>query len=550
MRAQTTRRLEEEILLHVCIRRYSSTMKLGSFCSSLLLLLIIPKACQGENILVFPSEGSHWVNMDILIQALHAKGHNITIVRSSKSWYIKDNSHYNTIMVQMEKGLIQDQLKKMLDPIIENERGSPTLMRFFHMALGMFHNFIEATTDFAELTKALLDDKELMQNIKDGKFDAMIADPSWGSGTILAKYLNLPLIYYVRWLLLEEAHLAIAPSPLSYIPVTGSHSTDKMTFAERVKNVFLYVATRIQSTLIIKQTYQKICDEYLEPGTDFYQLMQAADLWLMRVDFVFEFPRPTMPNVIYMGGFQCKPAKPLPQHLEDFIQSSGEHGVIIMSLGTLIGELPQDLADEIAAAFASLPQKVIWRYKGARPATLGNNTLLVDWIPQSDLLGHPKIKVFVAHGGTHGVQEAMYHGVPILGLPVFFDQHDNLLRLTERGAAKMLTLDVLDKDTFLKAIQEVLHEPLYRTNMQRLSRLHRDQPMHPLDLAIFWIEFVMRHKGAAHLRTESYKMPWYSYHSVDVMLFLLGVVLLVCFTVFILMRCLCIAICKRKVKRE
>ena len=47
--------------------------------------------------------------------------------------------------------------------------------------------------------------------------------------------------------------------------------------------------------------------------------------------------------------------------------------------------------------------------------------------------------------------------------------------------------------------------------------------MKPMDLAVFWSEFVMRHKGAAHLRTESYKMPWYSYHSVDVVLFLLCV---------------------------
>lgn len=27
----------------------------------------------------------------------------------------------------------------------------------------------------------------------------------------------------------------------------------------------------------------------------------------------------------------------------------------------------------------------------------------------------------------------------------------------------------------------------------------------------------MRHKGAAHLRSESYKLPWYAYHCLDVM---------------------------------
>ncbi len=78
----------------------------------------------------------------------------------------------------------------------------------------------------------------------------------------------------------------------------------------------------------------------------------------------------------------------------------------------------------------------------------------------------------------------------------------------------------------LTTVQTTQSSTTYRMNMQRLSRLHRDQPMAPLDTALFWIEFVMRHKGAAHLRTESYKLPWYSYHSVDVILFLLAIALL------------------------
>ncbi|CAG03163.1 unnamed protein product [Tetraodon nigroviridis] len=251
-----------------------------------------------------------------------------------------------------------------------------------------------------------------------------------------------------------------------------------------------------------------------------------------------------MPNVVYMGGFQCKPAKPLPEHLEEFAQSSGEHGLIIMSLGTFIAELPPDLADEIAAAFAKLPQKVIWRYKGAKPATLGNNTLLVDWMPQNDLLGHPKTKLFVAHGGTNGVQEAIYHGVPVIGLPLIFDQPDNVRRLEVRGAGKVLDFFTLTEEIFSQGIQEVLHDPSYRTNMQRLSRLHRDQPMKPMDTALFWIEFVMRHKGAAHLRTESYKLPWYSYHSVDVVLFLTATVLLIILTIVTVFKYLFTKVCK------
>ncbi|KAM9860795.1 UDP-glucuronosyltransferase 2C1-like [Aulostomus maculatus] len=517
-----------------------------------LLHMLLPAACHGSNILVFPVEGSHWINMDVLIQALHSRGHNITIFRPSKGWYIKANSsYYNTINVEVSRAIDQNFINEMASEIISLERRALPLVSFLKMAVGMFDKFLEAHRTIRDFIKAILDDQELMRNLKDSQFDLVLTDPCWGGGVYLAAYLNIPLVYNVRWFVAKDAHFAIAPSPMSYIPMTGTGNTDRMNFFQRVMNMLVFLIGHIQHNMIISQVYQKLADQYLGPNIDIQQLMIAADLWLMRVDFVFDFPRPTMPNMVYIGGFQCKPAKPLPQHLEEFVQSSGEHGVIIMSLGTFVSELPAEMTNQIAAAFATLPQKVIWRYKGEKPATLGNNTLLVDWMPQKDLLGHPKTKLFVAHGGTNGVQEAIYYGVPVVGLPLFFDQYDNLLRLKEKGAATIITLNMVEKDdNFLKAVQEVLNEPSYRMNMQRLSRLHRDQPVKPLDNAIFWIEFVMRHKGAAHLRTESYRLPWYSYHSVDVFLFLAGVALAVIFTACVMIRCLFNAVCKHKVKRE
>ncbi|XP_072236331.1 UDP-glucuronosyltransferase 2A2-like [Leuresthes tenuis] len=526
-------------------------MRLLYFCSALLLLLLLPRACQGGNILVFPTEGSHWINMEILLKALHSRGHNITIVRSSKSWYIKGNSSYcNTFTVPLERAPDQKFFTKIITDIIQFERGALPLTTFLHATVGMFSTFIEIHTAVGDFVSAILD-TELIKTLNESKFDLVLTDPCWGGGVILAKYLNLPLVYNVRWLITTEAHFAIAPSPISYIPLTGSGYTNKMTFFQRVKNTIIFLTVQMHDILATKQVYQQLCDRYLGSDYDFNQMVVDADIWLMRVDFVFDYPRPTMPNVVYIGGFQCKPAEPLPEHLEEFVQSSGEHGVIIMSLGTFVDELPDDMANEIASTFAKLPQKVIWSYKGSRPSTLSNNTLVVDWMPQNDLLGHPKTKLFVAHGGTNGVQEAIYHGVPVVGLPLFFDQYDNLLRLQERGAAKILSTSTVDKDdNFLKAIQEVLNEPSYRMNMQRLSKLHRDKPMRPIDTALFWIEFVMRHKGAAHLKAQSYRMPWYSYHSVDVVLFLTGAVLLMLITTVVFIRCLCNTACKHKVKRD
>uniref|UniRef100_A0A8C7WXR7 Uncharacterized protein n=1 Tax=Oryzias sinensis TaxID=183150 RepID=A0A8C7WXR7_9TELE len=136
------------------------------------------------------------------------------------------------------------------------------------------------------------------------------------SGLILAKYLNLPVVLNVRWVTRGEGHFVLAPSPLSYIPVPGSGLTDKMDFIQRLKNIFFYSIITFQEKMVLP-IYDKFCSKYIEGGCNIFSLLQQADIWLFRSDFVFDFPRPTMPNVVYIGGFQCKPAEPLPADLEN-----------------------------------------------------------------------------------------------------------------------------------------------------------------------------------------------------------------------------------------
>ncbi|XP_073320140.1 UDP-glucuronosyltransferase 2A2-like [Pagrus major] len=522
----------------------------SSLAPFLSLLAVIISSAHSGKVLVFPHDGSHWVNMRVLVEELHSRGHAVTVIRAVDSWYISETSpHYNSITVNLAGGGDEDFYRLFVSEVIRIKRSKGSAWAHFALQLELKDKFFELHKKVCEVVTHILENKELIKSLQDAKYDMVLTDPANGGGVILAHYLGLPLVFNARWTVHGEAHFAIAPSPLSYVPLSPSELTDQMTFSDRVTNMVFYIMRMHLYKQISGPHYSAMSSRYFG-SADYFSLFQAADLWLMRVDFVFEFPRPTMPNVIYMGGFQCKPAKPLPQHLEEFVQSSGEHGVIIMSLGTLIAELPHDLADEIAAAFAKLPQKVIWRYKGDRPASLGNNTLIVDWMPQNDLLGHPKMKLFISHGGTNGIYEAIYHGVPIVGIPIVFDQADNLSRMKAKGVTKVMDVSELDRQTFQRAIEEVLNEPSYRMNMQRLSRLHRDTPMKPLDTALFWIEFVMRHKGAAHLRTESYRLPWYSYHSVDVVLFLLTMVLLI-LLFFAGLAWSCFRMCfKRKVKSD
>jgi glucuronosyltransferase len=51
--------------------------------------------------------------------------------------------------------------------------------------------------------------------------------------------------------------------------------------------------------------------------------------------------------------------------------------------------------------------------------------------------------------------------------------------------------------------------------------MFRDRPQTALETAIFWTEYVIRHKGAPHLRSAAVHLPWYQYLLLDVQIFLI-----------------------------
>ncbi|XP_062850376.1 UDP glucuronosyltransferase 5 family, polypeptide G1 [Trichomycterus rosablanca] len=512
-------------------------------------LLVLASCCNGGKILVFPEDGSHWVNMQVILKELHGRGHSLTVVRSSRSWFIQNNSPlYTFITVNITQtddassGFVESLMQRSLSvhrmtPILrflEQQKDVTTVLKIFHSGA-------------LSLISTMLDDSLLMGQLKNASFDLLLTDPAFPAGVILAHYLHLPMVYNVRWLNAGDAHMAIAPSPPSHVPMYNSVFNSRMNFLQRTENFLRYLASMFQERFVIVPIYEELLKKHFPSGSDLLTMQRSADIWLMRVDFIFEFPRPSMPNIVHIGGFHCHPAQSLPAELEDFINSSGEHGVVVMSLGVMITALPKEITEAIAAAFAKLPQKVLWRYVGERPSSLGNNTMLLKWLPQNDLLGHPKTCAFVSHGGTNGIYEAIYHGVPVLVLPLLFDQFDNAVRLEVRGAARVLDAGILTSEDFLNSIKDVIENPSYRRSMQKLSELHRDQPLSPLHSATYWIEYVIRHKGARHLYSEANSLPWYSYHSLDALCFLLVIIIVPIWASVILCRLFC---CTSKRKQK
>ncbi|KAM9811032.1 UDP-glucuronosyltransferase 2A2 [Neosynchiropus ocellatus] len=492
-----------------------------------LLTLLAAASVNGGRILVWYTEGSHWINIKPVLETLMDRGHEVTVLVPSSSVFMNSSETARFQYEPFEVPLSSETMEQFLQDLLKFSMYEMDHMNIFQLYMRL-SELMEVDMKYNLQHLEAIMTPNMLKKLKDGNYDLMFSDPIYIGSDLLADYLDLPLVYTLRFTLAHhwERYCAQLPAPPSFVPASMSKLTDKMDFFERMWNFLFYAVQDVLLNKVVWLKADKYYTEFKGQPTSACELVGKADLWLMRTYWDFDFPRPSLPNFKFIGGIHCRPAKPLPQDMEEFVQTSGDDGVVVFTLGSMIKNLTDDKANMIASALAQVPQKVLWRYSGNTPLTLGANTRIYDWIPQNDLLGHPKTRAFVTHGGTNGIYEAIYHGIPMVGIPMFADQPENMVHMEAKGMALTVDLNFMKAEDLTNAINTVINDKSYKENAMHLSRIHHDRPMSPLDEAVFWIEFTMRNKGAKHLRVHAHELTWYQYHSLDVMGFLLGVGLL------------------------
>ncbi|XP_053139651.1 UDP-glucuronosyltransferase 1A1-like isoform X5 [Hemicordylus capensis] len=458
----------------------------------LFLMVVFWKLLDGGKVLVVPGDNSHWLSMHLVVERLHQKGHQIVVVAPDVNLLMKPSVHC------MMKTFAVPYTKEYLNAeFVTLGHKSFTYQPFLAKMTETFTRLRAIRTVFSTNCEQLLYNKELVSYLEENTFDVVFMDPLSPCGQILAAYLSVPSVYYLRGMPCGfDFKVTQCPNPPSYIPKFFTGNTDHMTFNQRVKN-FLVSSLEFMFCYIFYSPYEFLIREFLHQDMTVSELYSQASIWLLRYDFVFEYPRPIMPNMVFVGGINC--------------------------------------------ARKNLLTQVLWRYTGEAPPNLAKNTKLVKWLPQNDLLAHPKARAFITHAGSHGIYEGICNGVPMVLMPLFGDQMDNAKRVESRGAGVTLNVVEMTSKDLSDALKAVIYDKQYKENIMHLSALHLDRPIHPLDLAVHWVEFVMKHKGAPHLRPAAHDLNWIQYHSLDVIAFLMAIALL---ALFISVKC-CLFCCRK-----
>ncbi|KAH8294653.1 hypothetical protein KR018_000882 [Drosophila ironensis] len=343
-------------------------------------------------------------------------------------------------------------------------------------------------------------------------------------------------------------------SPLSYNPMLLSSRTERMGFEDRLWNVWDALLLWLHKRIVHLPTQRDLYKTYFpDAKTSLDEVMDSFSLVLLGQHSSLSHPRPYLPNMIEVGGIHLKQqqVQPLPKEVADFVEQSPE-GVIYFSMGSNIKsvDLPLNVRQALMETFASLPHRVLWKFEDDEMPDKPANVLIKKWFPQPDILAHPKVKLFITHGGLLSTIESIYYGKPVLGFPVFYDQHLNIQRAKQVGYGLSADLWSINATELVPLIQEMMGNPKYAAAVQTKSRLFRDQKETPLERAIWWTEYVLRHEGATHLRCAARDLGFVQFHGLDTWGLLIAAALLVILSIGIalklLFRGLCYIIAKRR----
>lgn len=233
--------------------------------------------------------------------------------------------------------------------------------------------------------------------------------------------------------------------------------------------------------------------------------------------------RPLLPSIIEVGGLQIKnKPSPLPNDIKSWIEDA-KNGVILVSFGTNFrsADLQKEKLDLLINSFKKVKQRIIWKFEDESLPNLPENVLIKAWLPQDDILAHPNTKAFITHCGISSYNEALFHAIPIVAIPFVSDQPMNAKRAKDGGWAIVLPFLELTEQKLDEALVEIIQNEIYLKNVQDLSFLYRDRPLTAMENAIYWIEYVIRHKGAPQLHYPGIELNFIQQRSLDVMGFLL-----------------------------
>ncbi|KQR82299.1 glycosyltransferase [Sphingomonas sp. Leaf343] len=377
--------------------------------------------------IVSPPTAGHLNPLQVLGGELIALGHRVTFVHGGDvaAHIADDRIGFAPLPTSIA---LAAYLKRLADPT-----GPAGLMRMIRATAG--------------LTRLLLDEAPaVLERIG---ADAVIADAAEPAGPLIAARLGIPHVISVTGLpLLRET--AVPPPFVGWRYRTDPWGRHRNWAGYTISDLLLRPITQV-----------------LEERRRAWRLAETDErdtLQIAQCPRSLDYPRTALPPGFRYGG---------PWRAEDdeeVVLPDDGRPLVFCSLGTLQGSRRAVFA-KIADACARIGARAVIAHGGGlsaeEEATLPGDPLVRAFWPQRAVLRHSAAAVL--HGGFNSVLDALAAGVPMIVLPIAFEQPGTAARVAHLGAGRIVSPTRASARDIATALADVIGSPHYRAAARRLS---------------------------------------------------------------------------------
>lgn len=148
------------------------------------------------------------------------------------------------------------------------------------------------------------------------------------------------------------------------------------------------------------------------------------------------------------------------------------------------------------------------------------------------------MKAFITHAGLNSANEAAQAGIPVIAIPLLFDQSFNAASFIQSKSGVIIDITkLLNNPSYLvNAINEVLANSFYKSNAKILKLKFDSTPFNPRERFVRWVEFASQFPELNELNLPMpEEMGLIAYYNLDVIFVIcFSFVIVISLTIFLL----------------
>ncbi|CAD5209594.1 unnamed protein product [Bursaphelenchus okinawaensis] len=488
-----------------------------------MLLMVLVQMTESAKILVYsPTISiSHMQMCARIADALANDGHDVTILNveyllsPSNNTFTKLAKKVDIELVDRD-GIIPVNMEKIMRESFESSN-----------ALKHYDFIMAYEEKFAMFCKKHVQSKKAYNYIKNNQFDMVINEHVDLCGTAMSYMGGIKTNVLLSSCPLFEHTAAIigAPTPVSYVPSFSFMKLgDKLNFYERLENVVGYATSYLglrQGSRMVNHIFQDAFREAYDKDVD--EIAGDSVITLIYADELIEFPRPMLPNMVYIGAMGL---------LEE--AKKAEKNEKLEKILVDGGKAMKDMPDY---------QFIFKHDKGHEQLSMfmeADNILFTDWAPQLKILKNNKTKLFVSHGGYNSLIESAYYGVPTIIMGSFIDQYRNGKLAERNGWGMILDKVAVRNENGEKLMKETMEFMLNSTETERFcekatrtKNLMQNRPQVAMERLTSMIRMIEMGNGTLpELQPYGRSQSFFVYCHFDVAIFVLTTCFIAVFGTF------------------